>query len=700
MIEARSYRPFVNNVRVLLVVLPVAATVLMACALRPFRPADVVAPVRLAVIRGGVAVAAVAVAGVEILSAVRQLHTATITGLWVTVCVAAAVLARWRGARDRAYAQDREPVRSGRPALPTRLRDLARASASRLSRVEKVLLVLLCGMLIAELVLALASYPNNYDSNHYHLTKVEHWVQQQSVELYATTQLPQVILAPGAEYLLLHLRLLVGGDGLYGLVQWGAGIGGLLAVSRIAAQIGAGRLGQLLAAAIFGTAPMVVLQSTSTQTDLTAAAWLACTACFVLDDVRRRAGVVGVLSVGAGAGLTAVTKSTGLLALAPVLLLWGVCQLRVAVTDRSAVGWLRGSARTAAAGAAVVVMALLLVGPFLVRLDRTFGEPLGPSDHREGLAMQRHDPAAVAVNALRIGASTLVVPAPQINTAVATGVKAVARTLGVDPQDREITHANSVYPNPRWRPDEDHSPFPLQSALVLVSLGATVLGRRLPGIARVYGFTVLGVMVMFAAMLKWQIWGNRLVLPALIVGAPLAGWWLARLLAPTPPVARPQRMRRLTSAAVVLVLAFAFAGGYASVLLGWPRRLVGTMSVFVTDPWEQRFARQSHRLPGYLHAADRIRASGAHRIGVFTVTDNWEYPWWLLLPGREFVSLQSAVPGYPAEPISKLDAYVCVGGPLCQTFAPPGWRYESVDGWVGAGYPDPGSSEPAGSGAG
>ena len=65
-------------------------------------------------------------------------------------------------------------------------------------------------LIIGELVLALASAPNNFDSNHYHLAKIEHWVANGDVGVYATVQTQQIILVPGAEFLLLQLRLLTG----------------------------------------------------------------------------------------------------------------------------------------------------------------------------------------------------------------------------------------------------------------------------------------------------------------------------------------------------------------------------------------------------------------------------------------------------------------------------------------------------------
>jgi len=224
--------------RLALALLPLIATVAAAITLRPRDPGTV-APIRLAIVRGALAVGALAVAGVELLSTMDAVTVAgglvfwlVITGLAVTGAVV-----RWPkwGPRD----------------------DIGWSWT----------LAGLAGLVLAELVLAVASAPNNYDSNYYHLSKVEHWVQDGNVAVYPTSQLQQVAFAPGGEYLLLHLRLLTGGDHVYNLVQFAAGLGAAIAASRVAAQLGAGRRGQLLTGAVLLTTPMVVLESTSTQTD-------------------------------------------------------------------------------------------------------------------------------------------------------------------------------------------------------------------------------------------------------------------------------------------------------------------------------------------------------------------------------------------------------------------------------------------------
>ena len=44
------------------------------------------------------------------------------------------------------------------------------------------------------------AYPNNWDSMTYHLTRVEHWMQRQTVIHYATNNVRQVSQPPLAEY--------------------------------------------------------------------------------------------------------------------------------------------------------------------------------------------------------------------------------------------------------------------------------------------------------------------------------------------------------------------------------------------------------------------------------------------------------------------------------------------------------------------
>src|SRR4030095_6349372 len=108
------------------------------------------------------------------------------------------------------------------------------------------------------LLIALITEPNNFDSQTYHLPRIEHWIAQRSVEFFPTGIYRQAATPPGAEYLLPHLRLLTGGDALYNLLQWAAGVGCLVVASRLTAQLGGGRRALLSPVFLVVTAPSVI----------------------------------------------------------------------------------------------------------------------------------------------------------------------------------------------------------------------------------------------------------------------------------------------------------------------------------------------------------------------------------------------------------------------------------------------------------
>jgi 4-amino-4-deoxy-L-arabinose transferase-like glycosyltransferase len=607
------------------IVVPLLTFLAVACLCLPREGG-----IRLALLRAAVLVGGAASLGVEVLSAAHALHRPVLITVWILALLVTGGFA----------------VRSARrQALDLRA---CWAGFTELATVERLMVAVLAGLFVLDLVIAAVAPPNNFDSQTYHLPKIEHWVQQGDVSFYPTVIDRQLAMAPGAEFLLLHLRLLTGGDGTYNLLQLAAGVGAVLAASRIAGQLGGGTRAQLVTALVVGTTPMVLLQATSTQTDLVVALWVACVATFTLDGLRARSGRFDTLLIGTAAGLTLLTKATGLLAAGLLLAVWAVAQLRLA-------RW-RGLATGAVAGA----LMLLLAGPNLLRVQDTYDNPLGPAHLRESISMQRHDPAAVLINALRVAETALQTPVKPVNDAVAAGIIGLAGVLGVDPQGRDITYWNEQFPYQSWPPDEDRVSLPAQGALIL--LGALLLVFRKD--TRLYAAVFWLAVLAYVVTVKWQPWGNRHIVFLLVLGAPLAGLWIAGL----------NGRRFATWAATGVLVAGVGAGGLA-VAYGWPRRLVGTGSVFTTSQLDQRFIREPTGERDYTWAADAVRASGAKRVGLVQGYNTWEYPWWILLPGARIESLQSLQPGLTPPGTAELDAVLCVKPPHdCEFYLLPTWQ--------------------------
>lgn len=666
-----------NPVRFGLVALPVVTFLLTAYAARPVTPA--IAPHRLAVVRAAVIVGAFGVLTVELLSAAGWLTAVGVGAVWVVAVALSGLAAFLRSKRGYAEGVARRTVGDAVAAL----RDLPRA--------DRVVLGTIVALVGAELVLALFSPPNTYDSQTYHLPRIEQWAERGSVGLYATGIRRQVTYPPGAEFLLLHLRLLTGSDVLYNLLQWSAGVLCLLIVARLAAQLGVARRGQLLAVLVAGSVPMVVLQASSTQTDLAVAAWVACVATLALDGVGReplrRIDPGTVLLLGAATGLVTLTKATGGLLAGPFLVWWTLAWARRA--------WRAGGgsrplpvARVALGAFAVLVVALAISGPQFLRMQQTFGHPLGPPNLRETLAMQRHDPASLLINGLRQAHTALEIPLPPVNRWVGARIVDLAELLGRDANDPKTTFLEQTFPDESWYPSEDKAALPIHALLLTIGVAVAVArGRRPDGDRRllVYAATIAVAAIGYAVAFKWQPWGNRLLLFIIVVAAPLAGAWLQSVFERTPARTASPRILKTATAAL---LAVATLAGTLSAVYGHPRRLVGGGSVFAQSDIEARFAMRPEWINSYRKAAADVNARNPKRVGLVSTVDGWEYPWYVLLTAPELRSMQSPLPAkLPPATLADVDAVVCSGPAwFCYEFVEPTWTFWS-DGVASYGLP-------------
>ena len=164
--------------------------------------------------------------------------------------------------------------------------------------------------------------PNTYDSMSYHMSRVAHWIGNQSIDYYATSVERQNVMGPGAEYLILIPQLLAKSDLLAYFVQYMAYltiIGGIAFLTRLFFVPGHLR-GPIVLLSV--AAPMAIMQATSTQNDLVAASMSLA----ILVSARRlifgscsRMRIRDFGLIGACIASGYLVKPTSLLAVAPFL---------------------------------------------------------------------------------------------------------------------------------------------------------------------------------------------------------------------------------------------------------------------------------------------------------------------------------------------------------------------------------------------
>ena len=529
-------------------------------------------------------------AGTELLSLGGWLTPRAVAASWVVATGVAAWLA-WR----------------------TRQHDANRPRASRRPTpwaialgVPIVLVLLVTGLL------ALCAWPNQWDTMVYHLPRVDHWIQNRSVSFYPTHIVRQLVSPPWSEYAILHLVTLGGDERAANLVQWFSMAGSLLGVSLIARELGAGALGQLVAALCCATIPMGILQASTSQNDYVTAFWLVCLTATSLAP-RDRLSAGRVLGVGAALGLALATKGTAYVLAGPLL------ALLFLAPGRSA------RARWPMHAALVLAAALVLNVPHYLRNLEPFGFPLGP--RHLGSAIEGDDrltnealtPGILISNLARNVSLHVALPWPAFNESLARGLEACHVLLGADVEDPRSTR---LYPLERFEitgptndPSRTGNPFHL--LLLAGASAAFVLSRsareRRLGVAYVLA---LGLsFLLFCALLKWQPWHSRLHLPLFVLGSALVGSALER------------RTRTLACAAIVMI-ALAIAPLTTSLL----RPLVGQRSVLRTGRIEQYFPSQPFLRAEYVEATQVVRKRGCRQVGLLVGWDDYEHPIWALLP--------------------------------------------------------------------
>ncbi len=235
---------------------------------------------------------------------------------------------------------------------------------------------------------------NNMDSLSAHLTRIVFWRQQGSLFPWSTSMPNQVWYPINAQLQTYWTLLFLGSDRLVGGVQWLAALVTALSVFGLARQLGFARRPAALAALIFLTYPLVVLQATTPQTDLVTAVYFIPAVYFLLiglKDGRHAPLLLSAVSVGIGIG---VKKSYFILL--PVL---------AVVALIAFLQWGRRSWKPLSLWSVYTVLAIAVLGAYLYAFNWWyFGDPFGAPGYLDQMLevpQSRIEPAKVWLSPLQ-----------------------------------------------------------------------------------------------------------------------------------------------------------------------------------------------------------------------------------------------------------------------------------------------------------
>lgn len=405
-----------------------------------------------------------------------------------------------------------------------------------LTRKEQILFYLI-GLvyLLPLLFLAVYAPPNNTDSVNYHLARVVFWLQNQNVEHFPTVYIQQLYHNVFSEYILLHIMALNGWkDYFVNLVQWLAMLGSVFSIGLLGKLFGFGMRVQLLLSILQLTLPIGILESTTTQNDYIANFLFLAFLYFGLRLIR----IANPGSTRLGASITAVKIPTDLSIfwLALALALGGFNKYTVFLFGFPICVWIgvellknhpfKYSLRVffVALG-----MLILVFTPFFKRNYDLFGNVLsstkGTPLFTEEVATERFCIGCVASVSLKNLTAHLALPIQSYNDQIDKAVAAVHRWLDV-PLNGPDLNVDAYFSRFVIQEDMSHNPW----HFILIFVGAIWLlfqkkhrDFKLLLLCAITGF------VLFSALIKYQIYNTRVIMPFFSMGFLWTGLMMSQL---------------------------------------------------------------------------------------------------------------------------------------------------------------------------
>ncbi len=571
----------------------------------------------------------------ELFSLFHKLNQPFVLGAWLVMLLAAAGVGSWKG------------------WLSSGVKGFVRALGSLdwFTGLSLAAFTLVSGLLLIVVVIA---PPNNTDSLLYHMSRVMHWAQDQSLAHYPTGFEPQLSNPIGAELFILQMRVFVGNDRLASLPQWLSMIICAIAVSLGADLLGAGRKAQIAAAAFAISVPMGLLQATSTQNDYVTAVWLIILALFVLYAAQKEPGWMEVLAIAAVLGLGLLAKGT----FYPFALAWGIWLIIHWVRQRKLATLLK---RALVIGAVVIG----LNAGYWSRNLITYGGPFGSSQWVKIMtSANKGGLKTFPSNLVKDISLNLVTPSTKINDKLVSLIKTTFASSDPNVGDFQLTW--------KWN-HEDTAGNPIHVLLAVATLIAIIIlvitGRVRDRNLLWYSLAALFSFIFFVLITHFDQYGVRYQLPLVIIWAPvfavvignIGEKWLAPLaIVCFLVVSLPYVFFNSTRPLIALKNS---PEPYAM----HPLPGLGTThssSIFLADQPTLLFANWPDLKDPYVQITHDIRESGCKDVGLRIDSHDMEYTfWWLLKAPQSGIRVESiyysATLSRYADPNFKPCAIIC-----------------------------------------
>jgi hypothetical protein len=340
------------------------------------------------------------------------------------------------------------------------------------------------------------------------MTRVEEWRQNLNVYPFPTSNIRQVNYPPLAEYIILNLQVLSQSDYFANLVQYFSLLGSLSLISLSVKLFGLDMKGQFLSVLLLLCIPMVIFQSTSTQTDLTASFFLLGVIYSVLKILKSHLIFFqDIIALGAFLFLGGLVKYTVFVFSAPFLIVVayhiikhasfrGICQYAIIC----------------------LLFVVIIFGPFLSRNLAYFGNLTGETGLLNLMGNEHPNLFKMLGNVAKNIVDEMTIPWDTFNSILTNWVRIFHEMIGIPLNSQETNYLSMPYQTNFLFAEDSASSF-IHAFIIVGSLAFLMLKKNVQNRRKIL-FYWLGLIISFLVysfLFKWQPWGNRLLLPLFIL---------------------------------------------------------------------------------------------------------------------------------------------------------------------------------------
>ena len=334
----------------------------------------------------------------------------------------------------------------------------------------------------------------------YHMARVAHWEQNQSIAHYQTHIIRQLVLAPLAEWIILHLQILSGTDILANSVQLFFFAGCMVNVSLITKEFGGTYRQQLLSILFTCMIPMAIIQSNTTQNDIVGA-YFATAFVFLSIRALKAPGFSLFFLTGAALGLALLTKGTAYFIALPF------CAWMLILLLKNFRAPVRQLIRKTLLLSVIPIVALIINSGHFYRNTFMTGSPLGTANTMT--ANEGHEPKSLLIVAFKNFLNHM-----PVTKSFKELLAAKTAAWGIDLNDEKYSYNPIDWMKEGFSLNEDYAQNFIHAILILLFGIAFVFKRRLYNdplnYYTLYIFNLCISVLLFCVLLKWQPWANRL----------------------------------------------------------------------------------------------------------------------------------------------------------------------------------------------